>query len=320
MPSNQKLEITFLLFEGYSTMVLASAVEPLRAARDLSGDTGVFAWRLVTLDGGPVRSSSGLEVRPDAALAAGLTYDRLILISGYGARHHANKTTIRALQCARRAAAVLGGLDMGAWILAAAGMLDGYRATIHWQELVDFEETFLNVQVTNDEYIIDRNRITAGGASTVMKLMLRLIRDTGGNALAFDVSNLFVYDVEGRFTQSRGARGQRVLRAPQLEAAILSMRQNVEDPLALAEIAAAASVSPRKLDRLFQSELGVSPGRYYRMIRLSLARSLVMETNLGNAEIAVKTGFTSSATLSRAFSEAFGETIRGIRTKRHPFS
>lgn len=300
-------------------MVLASAVEPLRAARDLSGDAERFAWRLLTLDGAPVRSSSGLEVRPDGALTAGRKRDHLILISGYGARQHAGKATIEALRRVRRDVAVFGGLDMGAWILAAAGMLDGYRATIHWQELGDFEENFLAVDVVNDPYVIDRNRITAGGASTVLSLMLRLLRDTAGNALAFDVSNLFVYDVEGRFKQSRGARGQRVLQAPQLEAAILTMRQNVEEPLPLAAIASASSVSPRKLDRLFQSELDVSPGRYYRMIRLSLARSLAMETDLSNAEIAVKTGFTSSATLSRAFSEAFGETIRGIRAKRRPF-
>ena len=320
MSSDRKLEITFVLFDGFSTMVLASAVEPLRAARDLSGDVARFAWRLVTLDGAPVRSSSGLELRPDAALTRGQKYGHLILICGYGARQHANKATLNALRRVSRDVTVYGGLDMGAWILAAAGLLDGHRATIHWQELGDFEENFLNVDVSNDHYIIDGNRITAGGASTVMSLMLRLIRDSGGNALAFDVSNLFVYDVEGRFKQSRGARGQRVLRAPQLETAILTMRQNVEDPLALEAIAAAASVSPRKLDRLFQSELDVSPGRYYRMIRLSLARSLAMETNLSNAEIAVKTGFTSSATLSRAFSEAFGDTIRGIRTKRRPFS
>jgi len=300
-------------------MVLASAVEPLRAARDLSGDAERFAWRLATLDGAAVRSSSGLELHPDTALTKDLSCAHLILISGYGVRQHANKETMAALRRPQRNVAVFGGLDMGGWILAAAGLLDGYRATVHWQDLGDFEETFLKIDVVNEEYVIDRKRITAGGASTVMSLMLRLIRDTAGNALAFDVSNLFLYDVEGRFQMGRGARGQRLIRAPQLEAAILAMRQNVEEPLSLATIAAAASVSPRKLDRLFQRELDLSPGRYYRMIRLSLARALVMETDLGNAEIAVKTGFSSSATLSRAFSEAFGATIREIRGKRQPF-
>ena len=316
MPSKLRLGITFLLFDGFSNMVLASAIEPLRVARDMSRDGSAFSWRLATLEGRSVRSSSGLEVQPDHTVADATVGDWLLLVSGYGARRHATPTTIDLIQRVARSVGFVGGLDTGAWILGEAGLLGGYRATIHWQELREFEESFLDVEVSGDHFVIDRNRITAGGASTVMRLMLHLIRSVGGSALAFDVSNMFVYDVERSFSKDRGARSQAVIRAPQLEAAILEMRRTVEDPLPIAQIASAASISPRTMDRLFQTELATSPGRYYQMVRLNVARMLAVETNLSTTEIAVKSGFTSSATLSRAFSRLYGQTIRSIRKHR----
>lgn len=307
-----------LLFDGFSNMVLASAVEPLRAARDLSAEAPPFSWHLATLDGAPAVSSSGLELRPDSALAEGGAFDALFVISGYSVRRHATPPVLRAIRRAARKAQILGGLDMGAWLLAEAGLLTGYRATVHWQDLAAFEERFLDVKVRGERFVIDRNRITAGGASTVMTLMLTLIREAAGDALAYEVSNLFVYDVEGNYSRGRGARGGALVKAPQLEQAITAMRASVEEPLALPQIAEAAGLSPRSLDRLFHRELGLSPGRYYQMIRLNLARFLAEETDLPVSEIAARSGFASSATLSRAFSQTFGRSLRDTRRLTRP--
>lgn len=315
MPSTTPLRILFVLFDGFSNMVLASAVEPLRAARDLTAAAPI-TWHLATLDGRPARSSSGMEVSPDTPLAKCADYDGLFLICGYSARKLARRPVLAAIAKAARQARLLGGIDMGAWLLAEAGLLDGYRATVHWQELAAFEERFLNVAVSPERFVIDRDRITAGGASTVMNLMLKLIRDAGGDALAFDVSNLFVYDVEGNYSRDRGARSGAVTSLPQIERAVTAMRASVEEPLALVEIADIAGVSPRTLDRLFHRELGLPPGRYYQMIRLNLARALAEETDLPVSEIATRSGFVSAATLSRAFSGNFGWTIRDLRKRR----
>ena len=315
MSPTPPLRLVFVLFDGFSNMVLASAVEPLRAARDLVPEAP-FTWRLATLDGQPARSSSGLEVSPDEALARSGACDTFFLVCGYGARQRATKPALAAIRRAARKSARLGGLDMGAWLLAEAGLLDGHRATVHWQELEAFEETFLDVRASAERFVIDGNRITAGGASTVMALMLEMIREAGGDALAFDVSNLFVYDVERNYRRDRGARSGAMARVPQLEQAITEMRSRVEEPAALPEIAAAAGLSPRTLDRLFHRELGLPPGRYYQMIRLNLARALAEETGLPVAEIAARCGFVSTATLSRAFSASFGRTIRDLRRHR----
>ncbi len=315
MRPNQPHQILVLLFDGFSNMVLASAVEPLRAARDLAPQAP-FTWRLASLDGAAVRSSSGLSIHPELALAEAESFDSLLVICGYGVRKLARKPVLAAVRKAARKAGMVGGLDMGAWLLAEAGLLNGYRATVHWQELTAFEERFLDVRVSTERFVLDRNRITAGGASTVLALMLKLIRGTAGDALAFDISNLFVYDVETNFSRGRGAHNPSLIRVPQLERALLAMREAIEEPPAIRQIAASAGLSTRSLDRLFHRELGLSPGRYYQMMRLNLARSLAEETALTVAEIAARTGFVSTATLSRAFSQNFGHTIRDLRKRR----
>ena len=193
---NQPSGFLFVVFDGFSNMVLASAIEPLRVARDLSADPSYpGAWQRWT-ERPPVSSSSGLALYPDCALSDSKAYDALFIICGYGARRYAESEIPGKFRRAARKARIVGGLDTGAWLMAAMGLLDGYRATIHWQELAHFAEAFDKVDVRPERFVIDRDRITAGGASTVMNLMLELIRKEGGEALAFDVSNMFVYDVE----------------------------------------------------------------------------------------------------------------------------
>ncbi len=306
----------FLLLDGFSNMVLANAMEPLRAARDLS-DPDRFCWQLVTLDGNPATSSSGLAVQPQVALGEERRLDALFVVAGYGFRSFATQAVLKRVRQAARRVPTLVGLDTGAWLLAAAGLLEQRRATIHWQELDAFQEAFPGIAVSHDRYVIDGPRITAGGATTVLDLMIRLIREHAGNALAFDVSNLFIYDAEHGPRGGRGARSRSmVARAPQLIRAIAEMRRTVAEPLALEQIAACAACSPRTLERLFLREMEVPAGRYYQMVRLRHARALVEETALNTAEIAERTGFASSATLSRAFSRHHGITIRDLRRRR----
>jgi len=307
----------FLVFDGFSNMVLASAIEPLRAANTLAGRQ-LFAFTLLTVDGRPALTSSRLAIQPDAAAAAAPPLDVLFVVAGYDVRSFARPRVLALLHRLARLTPVVAGLDVGAWLLAAAGLIDGRRATVHWQELEAFAEAFPDVRVSTDRCVIDGDRITAGGATTVMELMLRLIGEHGGAALAFEVGNMFVYDVELAVRQGR--RGALSVpfaaRAPQLVRAINEMRRTVAAPLPVARIAEVAATSPRTLERLFVRELGVSPGRYYQLVRLGVARALAEETALAAAEIAERTGFSSSATLSRAFAAHFGTSVRAVRRGR----
>lgn len=307
----------FLLFEGFSNLVLANAIEPLRAANQLSGETR-FRRSLLTLDGAPATSSSGIAVNADRRLAEAGPLDLLFVVAGYRFRERADEAALAALVRAAARCRRIGGLDTGSWLLAAAGLLDGRQATIHWQELESFGEAFPGVDARGERYLLDGRAVTAGGATAVLDLMLHLVRERCGDALTFEVMNLFIYDAEraseGPF---RGARSHRLLElTPALAAAVSLMRRNLETPLPLAALARASGASPRSLARAFQREFGLSPGRYYQSLRLAAARRLVEETGLGAAEIAVRTGFASAATLSRAFSAHFGTTLRDLRRAR----
>lgn len=298
----------FLIFDGFSNMVLASAIEPLRAARDMAGPDS-FSWRILSISSGSTASSSGLIVQSDAKLADARDLDALFVVAGYGARGHAIPNTIKSLQSVSRKTPLLAGLDSGAWLLATAGLLNGRRATVHWQDLSLLAEQHLDVTVVDERFVIDGNRITAGGAAAVFDLMLRLIHERGGGALAFDVATMFS-------REARPAAPQATSHTSPLVKAVNAMRAHLERPLSLPALSAAAAVSPRTLARLFEREFGSTPGRYYQRIRLAEARAIVEETALSASEIADRTGFSSAACLSRAFGEHFGQTMRSARQRR----
>jgi len=310
-----KIDCAFLIFDGFSNFILASAIEPLRVARDSVAGAG-FSWQLLSIDGGDVRSSSGLKLRCDGALTDMGEVDILFVVAGYDIRDKQQVQILQRLQQAARHAQILAALDSGAWLLAAAGLLEGHRATIHWQNLTHFTETYLDVEVVNEHYVIDRGRISAGDAMAVLELMLHLISERAGRAVAFEVHAMFsrdggnlMMDRQDGTISSISPQNPHALRTVQL------MRQNIEHPLPLTTIAKATAMTPRSLARLFAREFGTSPGRFYETMRLDAARVLARETRLSASEIAARTGYTSSSCLSRAFHRHFGQTLRASRTK-----
>ncbi len=304
----------FLLLPRFSNHCLANALEPLRAANALSGRT-LYRWQLVSLERDEVASSSGLEIRTGQRLATLQGVDVLFVLPSYDYRRQTTPELNTLLKRKAREIGVIGGLDTGSYLLARAGLLDGYRATIHWQELDAFEEEFSQVEVVSDRFVIDRNRITAGGATTALDLMLHLIGEHHGEALRLDVCGLFIYD-----RPHAGADPQRALHiapvpgtAPVVANAISIMEANLEEPLAIGEVGRRSGCSQRDLERRFRRALGATPLFYYRHLRLAAARRMVLETERQVSEIAVRTGFGSASALTRAFRQHFGDTPRSIR-------
>lgn len=312
MSPKSPFHLTFLLFEGFSNMVLASAIEPLRAARDLSGRR-LFSWQLSSLSGDPIASSSRALIGADLPLARVGATDALILVSGYGMRNHLSHDAAVAVRRKAPGLPMVGGLDTGAWLLAGMGLLAGRRATIHWMERGELAEKYPEVRVSDDPYVVDGNIVTCGDAQSVLTWSLDLIGQHADEALRFDVANMF-----GR-VQSRNKAASPTGQASRmsdhglpaaLQRAIIFMRETAEQPLRLPEIAEHAGLSLRSMDRLFHAYLGMAAGAYYCQIRLSHARALARETNLSLYEIASRTGFSSPSTLARAYRLKFGETLR----------
>lgn len=300
--SSRTKRVAVLLFDEFSNHCLANLIEPLRAANVLSGRR-LYDWQHLSPDGRAVVSSSGLEIRPEAPLefAQG---DMLAVIPSYGFRRFARDDTARALRAAANRFRILMGLDTGSWLLARAGLLDGRRATIHFDELAGFAESFPQVDVEVERFVIDGNRITGSGAMATFDLMLHLIAEDAGTALRQDVAALFMSDETRRAPRMQDRLVAR---------AVQRMRERLEDPLPIAALSRELGVSQKTLDARMKATMGATPQQVYRRERLLLARRLVRETALSVAEVGLRCGYQNPAALTRAFREEFGTTPRAIR-------
>ncbi len=303
----------FLLLEGFSNMVLASALEPLRDVRMRSAAARPD-WEVTTLDGQTIQSSSRLQISPDRPFDPGNTSGTLVIVAGYRVRAQITKQLVTDMRKAARNAKRVLALDTAAWVPAEAGALDGHKATIHWQELDAFQEAFPNVTVSNARFVRSGTIMTCGGASTALELVLELIQDLFGPAAAFDASNMFLFDPARQNNGQRGARRLKDRGSPKLLAALNVIAENVERPLTTFELARRVGISERSLNRAFANELGMTPGKYYRLYRLQHARYLAQETRLSTEQIAMRCGFSGASSLGRSFMHEFGKPVSVFRS------
>jgi len=302
------LTVTMLVFSGCSIMCVASAIDPLRATNRIAGRT-VFDWTLVSADGEPPVTTSGLPVAVSGRFDPAAKVDVLLAIGGFGTRHETAASLVSGFRRAARAARAVGGIEAGGWLLGHAGLLEGRTATTHWEDFEDFSTSFPGTDVRPDRYVIDGPVFTTGGASPTFDMMLHLIRSRLGMAVALDVASVFIYD------QARAATDAQPLVSlgrldgydPRLARAIRLMEAHVDRPLTVAAIARRLGLSPRALELLFSRSIGETPGAYYLRLRLNAARRLVLDTAEPMADIAARTGFSSASAFSRAFKHGFGK-------------
>ncbi len=301
-------DIAVLLFPRFSNHCLANAVEPLRAANEMLMQDQ-YRWRYVTLDGAPVLSSSGLPVLPDCKLRDHPGGAQLWVMASYDCQALATATTARALTAAARRFGIVAGMDTGAWLMAHAGLLDGHTATIHWDEMAGFAETFGMVEAVTDRYVIDGPRVTCGGAMTAFDLVLAQIRAAHGAALALEVAAFFMHHA----TPTHRSDVYRHPGTAAVEEAIATMSRTVETPLPIAQIARSLDMSQRALTRLFQDELGAPPVTVYKRLRLAAARRYAQQSRYSIAEIALRCGYANAAAMTRAFVQEYGRAPSTFR-------
>jgi len=155
-PSDDTLDITVLLLPESSMMVLASVIDPMRAANRLS-ERQCFTWRIVTTHGMPVSCTCGIRITPDEVLNVDTAGDVLFIVSGFNQYSYINTNEIALVRRIAPRFKALGGADTGAWILAKAGMLENKSVTTHWEDLEDFASTFLKANVQPDRFVVDQS-------------------------------------------------------------------------------------------------------------------------------------------------------------------
>lgn len=299
-----------LLFDAFSNHCLANAIEPLRAANTLARKQ-LYRWQFLSLDGRGVVSSSGLPVQPEAALSHHGGGDYLFVMPSYEFAAHATERCARALRAAKKRYGSLVGMDMGSWLLAAAGLLDGRRATIHWDELSNFAETFPEVEVREDRVVQDGNILSCGGVTTTFDLVLSLIEQHHGPMLRLEVASLFM---QGESTAPPRAY-KSVPRNRRGEAAVAQMRRNIEVPLPIPEIARRVGLPQKALAEICTTQYGLGPRQLYQAIRLREARRLIEVTNQSIEEIAGRCGYLNASAMTRAFRVEFGITPKSLRLR-----
>lgn len=303
---------TFLLLDRFSNLILSCLLEPLRVVEEQYREG--IRWQIVTVDDGPVRTSSDLLVTPNALLSDVEYSDLLILISSNGFRQHATPENQRRVIALARQSEIVIAADAGAWLLAATGLLDDLGATVHWQVMADFAEAFPQVHLSEESYVRDGRFWSCGSASTALDLMLDFIGERFGPDKAFSASSMFLHEANRQKSDNHPPTALSGRSGNKLHEVMNIMAETIENPLPLTVLAERAYLAPRTLNRLFQSELGMAPGQYYLTMRLARARELADGTSLDLHEIAMRCGYNSSAALSKAFKRVYGHSIRKPQT------
>jgi transcriptional regulator GlxA family with amidase domain len=297
----------FLLVPGLSMMSLSSAIEPLRSLNRLVRHEA-YRWSLASLDGTPVEASNGIRFPAVAAGKALTEADFVFVCGGLRIREADEKRYLAVLRQAARRRIPVGSLSTGTYLLARAGLLSGYRCTIHWENRSAFQEDFPDLDCTNKIYEIDRDRLTCSGGTAAMDMMLHLIADRHGADLARGVANQFHHErIRDEQEEQRGGRLLVLARLPdKLRQAIGLMQRHIDSPLPLPEIGRRVVLSPRQLERLFLRHTGMSPLRFYMQLRVERARELLIYSDRPVIEVAVSAGFTSTSHFATWYKRIYG--------------
>jgi AraC family carnitine catabolism transcriptional activator len=274
----------------------------------------------VSADGAPVAASNGMAIAADVALPALASIPTLIVCASFSPEAGAGRAVLAALRRLARRGATLGALDTGAFVLAAAGLLAGHRATMHWEAVPGFAEAFPEIEIGDALFEISPSRFTCAGGTAALDLMLAMIARKHGQGLAVAVSEQFIHDrIRDRTDRQRMTVPRRLgLANGKLVRVIEAMEGHIERPLETRRLATLAGISPRQLERLFRAQLRASPSEHYLGLRLERARQLLRQTDMSVMEIALACGYSSASCLSRSYRSRFKVSPRDDRSEPAP--
>ena len=304
----------FLVVPGFSMIAFAAAIDTLRLANRVANKC-LYEWETISIDGKAVTASNGLEVTPQHSIKTSSTYAALIVCGGTRVHLGWSQALGEALRTATKRGVALGALCTGTYLLARAGLLEGYRCTIHWERLSSTREEFPKLNLTDDIYEIDRDRYTCAGGTTPIDMMLELISHEHGSSLSAAISEEILVDrVRSMQDHQRIPLRQRLgTSQPKLTEAVLLMESNLEEPLSPDELASYVNISRRQLERLFRGYLHCTPTQYYLRLRLRNARLLLLQTEKSIVEISLACGFASAPHFSKCYRDMFNLPPRDER-------
>ncbi len=310
----------FVLLENFTMLCFAAALESLRIANRMAGQQ-LYSWTLVGEGGDLIYCSAGTGFKLDGDLDEFQRDDTILICGGIDVQAATTKRLLGWVRREARKGLVLGGLCTAAHTLAKAGLLEGKRATIHWENADSFAEEFQEVELTKSVFVVDGNRMTTAGGTSSIDLMLKIIATDHGEDLANLVADQLIYSSirTDQDTQRLSVPTRIGVRHPKLSQVIQMMEANIEEPISPSVLAKDVGMSTRQLERLFRRYLNRSPKRYYMELRLQKARNLLMQTDMSVINVALACGFASPSHFSKCYRAHYDTTPyreRGAHTTR----
>ncbi|OSZ56726.1 AraC family transcriptional regulator [Streptomyces pharetrae CZA14] len=281
---------------------------------------GSYRVRTASLDGGPVRTSSGLTLVPDGALADAADPHTLVVPGGRGTRHPDPRLVDWLRRHGPRAERLVS-VCTGAVLLAAAGLLDGRRATTHWAYCDTLARNHPAVEVDPEPiYVRDGDVATSAGVTSGIDLTLELVEEDLGRDTALTVARHLVVFLRrpGNQAQFSAQLAAQTARREPLRDVQQWISEHPAADLSVAALAARARLSPRHFARAFRAETGMTPGRYVDRVRLEHARRLLEDTACGVEEVSRASGYGTPEAMRRAFVRALGAAPAEYRRRFRP--
>ncbi|WP_202380059.1 GlxA family transcriptional regulator [Mesorhizobium sp. 131-2-5] len=315
------VEFWIVLVSGFSQLCMSSFIDPLRYANRLSGRER-FRWKLVSDEGTPVMSASGVRVCVDASLdeegalvKLNRLPDAIVVCTGEGIAKYQSATLVSFVRLCARRNVKLFGLGTGAWVLAEAGLLSETRCTIHWDTMAAFSETFAGLKLTDALFVEQNGIVTCAGEFAAFDLAIKSVEHSCGADVARSVCRFLTADRwrDGDSCQSAPLGLRFSGPSEKLIRIIRTMENSLDEPLKINAIAQQQGLSCRQIQRLFLYHLKATPMRYYLLLRMARARQLLELTDMSVLQVAIACGFVSSSHFSKCFRDHFGEAPSSMR-------
>ncbi|WAI83178.1 MULTISPECIES: GlxA family transcriptional regulator [Achromobacter] len=319
-PDRQHLRhFGFLPLPQFTMLSFMTAIEVLRMANHLLGQP-YYRWSVVSTSSGPVVASNGLTVHAGVLNDADPP-DAVFVCGGTRANADVDHATLQWLQHLAARDVTLGSLCTGTRTLLRAGLLNGYTCASHWEDLVALQREFPKSRLSQDLFVIDRDRITCTGGTAPLDLMLNLVGESVGAGIVALIANQFtIGHVRDHKDKQRMPASMRMPAAhPALAEVIALMEVNLKEPLSLDELAHLSGASQRQLQRLFREHLGTTPKQHYLSLRLRHARALLRQTPMSITSITSACGFQSACHFSKTYRALYGAAPSSERRNPQSF-
>jgi len=304
------MRIGFVLAPRFTLAAFANFVDAVRLAAD-EGDRSRqidCEWTVLGESGEMIESSCGLHVQPWGLLESPERFDYIVVVGGLlHDRTRVSSSVNVFLKAAANAKIPLVGLCTGSFILAHAGLLDGYQICVSWYHFADFKEDFPTLQVESSRmFVVDRDRLTCAGGTSAVHLASHLIEKHCGRSQALKSLRILI---EQSPLPAGAWQPEEVVTRPSQDSlvkkAMLEIEQNIGDHTPLPKLARSLGIGVRQLQRRFESDIGIGVQEYRRNLQLSRAKWLVEHTDRPMTNIALECGFSDSAHFSRTFKAHF---------------